>query len=176
MKEFAQVPKSASGLDLHSTLLPHFENLSRVISTDDLSRWALAAALSHAKTEELSFWVYCEVLAHFQSKENFIAALRRLLATKSIPLQTRIEELEISDQFDFAGFLEQLHRSKLTVMLPAAKYSKFIVLLLTAKTSTYCSNVVFCYLLYLKRPLLKTFNKGFAELVNDYMKSVDIDW
>jgi hypothetical protein len=48
--------------------------------------------------------------------------------------------------------------------------------LLTATRPDYPSKVVFCYLLYLKRPLLKASDEEFGRLLYTYMKSADIDW
>jgi hypothetical protein len=59
LQQSATLPEVSSELNLHNTLIPHFENLLRVMQTNSHSQWAVAAILNHAKTEELSFWVYC---------------------------------------------------------------------------------------------------------------------
>lgn len=95
---------------------------------------------------------------------------------KSRTLYIRLLELQERNKFDIASFAEEIHGSKLSSLLPLAQYSLFIALLLTTKTVAFCSKAVFCYLLYLKRPLLKASDDEFVYIVRTYLRNPQIDW
>ena len=83
----------SSELNLHNTLIPHFENLLRVMQTNSHSQWTVAAILNHAKTEELTFWVYCYMLSHLPTQQSFATELKNLLMARSVSLYDRIADL-----------------------------------------------------------------------------------